>query len=140
MRLLFSAMVVIFLMSAFAIGITLQDDDMSTINEMIENASLTAGNFSFETVDNPYIDGMLNVAEEFIEFALAAGMEVMRMGILFGHDNPSYFEAESILTFTKLFIWVIALSVMFVPMMYLLAFLIMLGMWIKRKFFSSTSK
>ena len=138
MRVLAKAMIVIFLMSAFAIGISLQDQDMDIINEALNNASSIAENITFPTDSpNPYVNGMLNVFEHFVKLALATGMEVMRIGILFGHDNPQYFEAEFILTFMQLFIWLIAISVMFVPMMYLLAFFVVLGIWIKNKFFSA---
>jgi len=43
-----------------------------------------------ETGDN-YIDGMFIVLKEFIDFAVVSFVEVMRLGILFGTENPQYF-------------------------------------------------
>ena len=132
---LINVLVVVFLLTAFAVGISVADNDMDEINIVLTNATIIATNFSLSNVsENAYIDGGFRVAEKFVHFTIVAGIEVMRMGILFGHENPDYFTPEFIIGIVKLLIWAMIISIMIVPMMYFLGFLIMITIWIIDKF------
>lgn len=126
--------ILVFLMSAFAIGINMKDSEMSEVNSILDNATTIATNFSLTNVsNNSYIEGGFRVGEKFVHFAMVAMVEVMRVGILFGHDNPKYFDSMFILRIAQMIIWVALLSLLFVPLMYFAAFLIIFVIWIYGK-------
>lgn len=134
MRIL-SVLIAVFLLSAFAIGISMADEDISIINLALDNVSIVVTNFSLAgTTNNTYANGALLVTEKFVHFTAVAVVEVMRIGILFGHDNPDYFTPEFIIGIAKLLIWAMILSMLIVPMMYFLGFLIMIAIWVMSKF------
>jgi len=135
MRGAIAVLFMVFVMAAFSIGISLSDEDLPTINEALDNSSIIMGNLSTIDSQNPYMNGMLKVFKEFTEFSMTLMIEVFRVGILFGHDNPQYFETDFILMICKLLLILLAVSISVVPLMYLLAFLIVIIIWIKRKFF-----
>ena len=131
---LISVLVAVFLLAAFAIGVSLEEEAMPEINIILNNASEIVSNFSIEAnTSNPYIDGSYRVGEKFVQFAIVSGVEVMRMGILFGHDNPDYFTPDFIIGIAKILILAMIISALFIPMLYLLAFFAMLLIWIKNK-------
>ncbi|KKN51442.1 hypothetical protein LCGC14_0622580 [marine sediment metagenome] len=130
-----SIFITVFLLAAFAIGISMADNDMSDINLALDNASIIATNFSLaNTTNNTYANGVLLVAEKFVHFITVSMVEIMRVGILFGHDNPDYFTPDFIIGITKLLIWVMIVSMLIVPIMYFLGFLIMIAIWVISKF------
>lgn len=130
-----SIFITVFLLAAFAIGISIADKEMPVINLALDNASIIVTNFSLAgTTNNSYANGLFIVIEKFVHFAAVSVIEVMRIGILFGHDNPDYFTSEFIIGIAKLLIWAMIASLLIVPMMYFLAFLIMIGIWVTSKF------
>lgn len=131
MKSIFLVLFGVFLLSAFAVGVTLSDNSMPLINEMLDNSSKVVQNMTFIEGDDPYINGMVKVIQEGAEFLMVTGFEVMRAGILFGHDNPQYFTPEFIFGVCKFLIIALIVSLCITPIMYLLAFLIMLIIWIK---------
>lgn len=124
---------ILFLLSAFAIGITNKGTDIGFLNSAIDNASIVVNNMTLPNSTNPYLDGVFRVTESFTKFCVTTGMEITRAGVLFGHDNPQYFEANFIISIMKMLVWITIVRVAFVPIMYSIAFLIMLGIWIKDK-------
>jgi len=129
---LISVLFIVFLMAAFAIGVSVEDSEMADVNVALTNASIIATNFTLNNVsDNAYIECGFRVVEKFVHLAVIAMVEVMRMGVLFGHDNPSYFEPEFIMKIATAIVWLTILSLMFVPLMYFTAFLIMIVIWVK---------
>ena len=128
---LINILILVFLLAAFSVGISLKDAEMTDVNQVLDNASAIATNFSLQNVsDNPYVEGGFLVGEKFVHFALVAAVEVMRMGILFGHDNPEYFDAQFILSIAKMIIWLTILSLLFVPLMSSVAFLMLIMIWV----------
>lgn len=130
-----SIFITVFLLAAFAIGISVADNNMSDINLALDNASIIVTNFSLtNATNNSYANGVLLVAEKFTHFVTISMIEVMRVGILFGHDNPDYFTPDFIIGIAKLLIWAMIISLLIVPMMYFLGFLIMIAIWVISKF------
>lgn len=135
----------LFIMSAFAVGVSFQDADMERIEGALDNASMVGKNMTFESTGDNYIDGMFIVMKEFIDFAVVSFVEVMRLGILFGTENPQYFEAEFIFEIIKLLVWLIIISLLIQPIFYLIVLIIMTIMWMadkinKRKYNASEDK
>ncbi len=125
----------VFLLTAFAIGISMTETEMPVINQALDNATIIATNFTFDTAtNNTYANGVLLVTEKFFHFITVAVVEVMRIGILFGHNNPDYFTPEFIIGIARLIVWAMILSLLIVPIMWAAAFLIILVIWIKNKF------
>jgi len=131
---LINLMILIFLMSAFAIGVATTDMDKSTLNDALNNAlQSTTQNFSLSppqdsSIDNPYINVNLNgfflILEKYIQFLITLFVEVMRIGINFGHDNPQYFTPNFIITIIKLLIYIAIISLLVKPFCWLVAFII----------------
>jgi len=128
-------LLLVFLLTAFAIGISMTETEMPVINQALDNATIIATNFTFDTATNDtYANGVLLITEKFFHFITVAMVEVMRIGILFEHDNPEYFTPQFIIGIVKLIIWAMIIGTLAVPIMYLVAFMIMLAIWIKNKF------
>lgn len=128
--------ILLFLLTAFTIGISVQDSDFSTIDNSINNASQVIENISITPSVNssiPNMEGLFLILEKYIKFVGTFALEIMRAGITFGHDNPDYFEPSSIIYVIKLIIILLIISLLIKPVMYLVIFIIMIGMWIKDK-------
>ncbi len=131
---LINLLLLLFIMSAFAVGVSWQGNDMilfEEFEEKLDNVSQIGKAIVFEKTGDNYIDGMFVVLKEFIDFAIVSFTEVMRLGILFGTENPQYFEAEFIFAIIKLLVWLAILSLLIQPLFYLIVFIIMAAMWIK---------
>ena len=130
-----SVLIAVFLLTAFAIGIAMTDTEMPVLNTALDNATVMITNFSLANMtNNSYANGVLIIAEKFTHFVTVSMIETMRVGILFGHDNPEYFTPDFIIIIAKLLIWAMLLSMLIVPIMYFLGFLIMIAIWIIGKF------
>ena len=124
--------IVLFLLSAFAVGVSMQDTDITMIDSVLNNATRNSpfANYNKTITDDRYTNGMIFVVYEFCDFALKGSMEVMRLGILFGYENPDYFTPESVLYAVKWFAIIILISLLIQPLFYLGAFLVIFVMWL----------
>ncbi len=130
---IFHIIILLFLLSAFAIGVGLQDTDSNLIDSSIDNASLIIENISLDAPNSseiPNIKGFYNVIESGTKFAGILGMETMRAGIYFGRDNPEYFTQDFIFKIAKLIVILTIVSLLIKPVFYILIFLVMGLMWI----------
>jgi len=127
----------LFLLSAFAIGISLESSDFNNVNTAIDNASNLIQNITLtpEAYSNSKIDmnGIYLILEKYIQFIGVLVLEVMRIGIKFGFENPSYFSPEFIFSLVKLIIILVIVSLLIQPLFYLVIFIIMGFIWLKDK-------
>jgi len=130
--------ILLFLLSAFAIGIelsgesewTLIDSSLDNASRVIENITITTTAYSNSKID---MGGFYLIIEKYIKFIGTLGMETMRTGIKFGYDNPSYFTPENIINIVKLIVWLLIISLLIKPLFYLLIFIVMGVIWLKDK-------
>ena len=129
---IFTLVIALFLLSAFAVGVSMQDTDITMIDSVLNNATRNSpfANYNKTITDDRYTDGMIFVVYEFCDFALKGSMEVMRLGILFGYENPDYFTPESVLYTVKWICIIILVSLLIQPLFYLGAFLVIFVMWL----------
>lgn len=136
---LINILILLFLLSAFAIGILLNGEDISLIDSSLNNASQVINNITLTYsvpeggTSIPNVEGIYLVLEKYIHFLGTFVLEIMRAGITFGHDNPSYFEADTIVSFMKLIIILIIISLLIQPLFYVGVCLVLLFMWIGDK-------
>ena len=130
---LINIFILVFLMSAFAIGVSYGDNDIQKLEEGMDNVSMTMQNITLDRTGDQYTDGMFTILEKFISFIGVSFVEIMRLGILFGNENPEYFEVTFIFSIIKLIIWLVIISLLIQPMFYLIVFIIMLVIWTKDK-------
>ena len=133
---LFNFIIIFFLLSAFTIGIGLQNHggDKFLIDSAINNASLTIENITLESNSNiPNADGFFLVIEKYIKFIGSLAFETMRAGIHFGYDNPHYFSPEFIILIMKIMVFALIVSLLIKPIGYIIIFLIMFVMMIVDK-------
>jgi hypothetical protein len=135
--------ILLFVLSAFAIGVGLQDSSKALIDSSIDNASLVIENISFDypTQENiPNSKGLFKIVESGVKFVGVIGFETMRAGIHFGKDNPQYFTTDFIFKVIKLIVVLVIISLLIKPAFYGIIFLVMGIMWVvdmirkKRKF------
>ncbi len=127
-------MILLFLLSAFAIGVGLQDADSELIDSSIDNVSLIIENISLdapEYSDIPNAKGLFKIVESGVKFIGVLGFETIRTGIHFGKDNPEYFAKDFIFKIVKLIIILLIISLLIKPIFYILIFIIMIFIWIK---------
>lgn len=130
---IFSIIILLFLLSAFAIGVGLQDSSKETIDYSIDNASFVIENINLNAPNDselPNAEGIYKIIESGIKFAGVLGLESMRAGIYFGKDNPQYFTPEFIFKIIKLIVILVIVSLLIQPTFYAAIFLIMGLMWI----------
>lgn len=128
--------VLLFLLSAFAVGIGMQNQESVIVDSAIDNASFIIENISlsFPTDTNiPNAEGIFKIVEAGVKFGGVAGMEVMRTGIHFGRDNPQYFDAMFIMKIVKLLVILAIVSLLIKPAFYVIVFVGMGIMWIFNK-------
>lgn len=122
---LINLVILIMLMSAFAIGVSLSEEDKGEYHMHLNNASVTLSEIDLEkSSSNSYINGFILIVEEYIQFIGILLFEVMKIGIDFGHDNPQYFTPEFIITIMKFLIWIVVISLLIKPIGWLTAFVI----------------
>lgn len=127
MRLL-NIMVIIFLISAFAIGIAIKDQDIEVMHSALDNATISISNITLDSTSSseiPNLEGLFTVIEKYIHFVGVFAIEFMRAGISFGHDNPEYFEPMFLITIMKLLVWALLISLLIKPAGYLIIFIVM---------------
>ena len=128
---LFNFIIIFFLLSAFVVGIGLQNHggDKFLIDSAINNASLAIENITLHNTQDysaiPNADGFFIVIEKYIKFIGALGLETLRAGIGFGYDNPHYFSPEFIITIMKLLVIALIVSLLIKPLGYFIIFLVM---------------
>ena len=122
--------ILLFIMSAFAIGISIQDDEINNVNEAINNASLTIQNIEIGKSENDYLDGIFIVVEKYMVFVGTFAFEGMKLGINFGQKNPEYFEQDFIFKIIKLLVCLALLSLLIQPLFYLIVLIVIGLLWI----------
>ena len=136
---LFNFIILFFLLSAFAVGIALENNggDKFLIDSAINNASLAIENITLTNSQNytniPNADGFFLVIEKYIKFIGSLAFETMRAGIHFGYDNPHYFSPEFIILIMKIMVFALIVSLLIKPIGYLIIFLVMFIMMIVDK-------
>lgn len=120
----------IFLLSAFAVGSSLDSMDNQMLEQNLNNASIAVQNITLESSGDQYMDGMYTILEKFVNFIGVTFIEIMRMGISFGKDNPEYFEPLFIFKIIKLLVWLTIISLLIKPLFYLIILIIMFVMFI----------
>jgi hypothetical protein len=130
---IFNIFVLLFLLSAFAIGINLQSSTNEQIDNSIDNASLVIDNLHLQVPEDstlPNSKGLYKIIETGVKFVGTLGIESMRTGIHFGKDNPQYFTPEFIIKIVTLICILVIVSLLIKPVFYILVFLVMGIMWI----------
>lgn len=130
------AILLLFLLSAFAIGITVSDSDINKVDQAIDNLSVNVSSNIESALDSTnhtdtYAIVVVNIVEEFTEFIYVFGVEVMRAGIHFGHDNPDYFSAEFIVKLAKFIAILIIIALLIKPVSYFVILIVLGLIWIK---------
>ncbi len=135
---IFSLMVLLFILVSFSIGVDLATSPTIITPENITNAidktNLTQIELSrVEEVGENFVNvnNFLNVIESYVRFFLTLSIEVIKVGINFGYDNPDYFEPLFILMIVKWIIILVIISLLIKPVSYLAVLLILFGIWIK---------
>lgn len=131
--------ILLFLLTAFAIGSVIQDDDdkrildagINNASEQISNISLQ--NVAIEDTKIPNMKGLYLILEKYIHFIGVAGLEIMRAAIYFGSDNPGYFTPEFVYGLLKLVIILLIIGLLVKPVGYLVIFIVLFGMYINDK-------
>jgi len=130
---LINIFIIIFLMSAFAIGTSLKDVDVSVIDNSFKNASNTINNITLTGSTNSYSNGILKVTETYIKFVSSIAFEVSKLGMYFGKENPQYFEPDFIISICILIIWLVIIGLLIKPIFYLCVIIIMSFLFIREK-------
>lgn len=128
--------ILLILMSAFAIGVGISDTDKLSVNSALNNASIQLSNITLDSTNNstnPDISSFFLIVEKYIQFVGTLLFEVMRIGIGFGQDNPQYFEADFILYTMKLIVWLVIISLLIKPIGWLIVFMIVGAIALKDK-------
>ena len=134
---LISLALFLFIISAIAIGVGLQDSSIELVDSSINNASLVIKDISLDTPSNskiPNVKGFYNVIESGVKFVGILSIETMRAGIHFGKDNPEYFTQDFIFKIIKLIIILLIVSLLIKPVFYILIFIVMGLIWIRDSF------
>ena len=119
----------VFILAAFAIGSEIERDDIAIVDEALDRVIVSINNISLGDVNLtetsiPNMDGFFNVLEHYVRFVGSAAIEILRAGIYFGSDNPTYFNPETIVYFIKAIIWLVIISLLIKPVSYLVVFII----------------
>lgn len=127
--------ILLFLLSAFTIGVALEEGGREVTDIAIDNVSevfyeIDLNNNQTNT-SIPNLQGFFKVIEEGIQFIGIASLEVLRAGIYFGSDNPDYFEPEFIMNIMRLIIWLTIISLLIKPTFYLIIFIVMVVIYLK---------
>ena len=127
---IFNIIILVFLLSAFTIGISLQEQDKTFVDGAINNASVAIENITLEYSGNyssiPNMKGFFLVIEKYVKFVGTLFLEALRAGINFGQENPSYFEPSNLILIMKLIIWATIISLLIRPVGYLIIFIILI--------------
>lgn len=130
---IFSIVILLFLLSAFAIGIGVQGANNELIDSSINKVSFIIENISLDVPNNselPNTKGIYKIIESGVKFVGVLGIETMRTGIYFGKDNPQYFTPEFIFKIVKLICILVIVSLLIKPVFYGIIFLVMGLMWL----------
>lgn len=136
-------LILLFLMSAFGIGIALEGTDNSLVDSSINNVSSIITNITLTSPSDssiPNIEGFYKIIEQGVRFVGILALEVLRTGVHFGKDNPQYFTPEYIFKIIKLIIWLVIVSLLIKPLFYVIIIILMSIIWINDKIKSRTKK
>lgn len=134
---IFNLAIGIFILTAFAVGISINDSELVAVNKAIDNATETIMNISLEDSTSNYKipnqKGFFLVIENGVKFVGSFFIEVMRAGIMFGHDNPEYFSAEFIIKLLKIIIIAFLVSILIKPVLGILIMIVLFFKWLIEK-------
>jgi len=136
--------ILLFILSAFMFGVGVQNNDITLIDNALNNASNTIKTIDLdnssafselkENSSIPNAEGLIDILEQGVKFVGVIGVEMFRAGAYFGHDNPQYFSPEFILKLVKWLVILVIISLLIKPLSCLVVLLILFGIWIKDKF------
>jgi len=134
-----SLIVGLFILAALGIGAGLASEQMSpdTIVDSIDAANITDITLERVTSDpTSFIDvnSILTIVEAFVRYVVTFAVEVMKMGIKFGYENPQYFEPSFIVNLIRFIIYAVLVSLLIKPLMYLVIMIILAIVWIADRF------
>lgn len=132
-----SIIILLFILSALAIGSGIYQSDISLIDNSINNVSQSINNITLTPSTEssiPNMDGIYLSIEKYIHFVGTFLLEVMRTGIHFGRDNPEYFNPSFIYKIIKLIVILVIVSLLIKPVGYVLIFLILGIIHLKNKY------
>jgi len=127
--------ILVFLLGAFAIGITLSEHSSLTpedVSEILDSSNITR--IELNRVSEPvisYTNNIIVVVESFVRFVIVFAIETFKLGIGFGYDNPDYFEPSFIIFIIKWIVILVIVSLLIKPLFYVVVLLILFGIWIK---------
>ncbi len=136
---LFGLIVFLFLLAAFGIGAGLSESEILTpdnITQVIDNTNITQIELSRVSISEEGFIGtnnIITILESYIRFVLTFSLEILKVGIGFGYDNPDYFEPAFILKIISWIVILVIISLLIKPVTYAIVLLILLGIWIKDK-------
>ena len=120
--------VLLFLLGAFAIGIAVTDIDKQVMEDGFDNATMSIRNIEIEqTSSNPYITRFYETLEYYIKFVGTLFVNIFRVGVDFGYNNPDYFTPNQIINVMKIIVFTVVLMVLIKPITFLFV-LIILGL------------
>ena len=131
--------ILMFLLGAFAIGVTLTETESLTpqnISESIDQTNLTSIELPRSTsISEGIIDvnSIITILESYIRFILTFTLEIVKVGINFGYENPNYFEASYLIGIIKLIIILLIVSLLIKPLFYLGIIIVLMAIWLKDK-------
>lgn len=134
-----SLIVLIFLLSAFAIGVSFEQSSDITpknLSDIIDATNLTSIEFDRVEPSDSVIDvnSIITILEAYVRFVITFVLEIMKVGINFGYENPDYFEPDFIMKIIKLIVVLIIVGLLIQPVSYAVVLLALLVIWIHSKF------
>ena len=132
-------LVLLFLLAAFGIGSSMYEVSQEDLEQSFAPAIETVNNISipynasnYEKIPNA--EGLLNVLEKFIHFIGNLFIEVFKAGMIFGHDNPDYFQPDFIIKVIKFICIAFIIGLLIRPLTYIGAFIILGIIYLKDKY------
>lgn len=123
----------IFILSAFAIGSAISEyQDVQDTLGSLDSLNLSEQiNISAPPNSHYLTQGLFNTMDAWVDFAVIGMIEVYKIGINFGADNPQYFTPDFIIRIIKLIIWALVISLLIKPLTYLMVLIVLFAVWIK---------
>lgn len=140
---LWTVIIVLFIILAIGIGISVRENSDLTpnnITDIIDDYNMSSIELNAEDYDNVYARGVVDTLEYYIKFVVFLGFQVMKLGIIFGYENPDYFEPSFILNLLKLILIALVIVLLIKPVTYLVIIIVLFVIWIKDRVVSRRIK
>lgn len=143
---LITIIILMFLLSAFAIGVTLTETESLTpqnISESLDQTNLTSIELtrSISTSGEIFdVNTIITILESYIRFLLTFTLEIVKLGVNFGYENPDYFEPSFILSIIKLIVILLIVSLLIKPLFYIMIIIVLIAIWFKDKIMKNRIK